>query len=103
MPPGTLCGAFQELCRCLAPLLKRGGLLDITMMNMVEKDPVTPPVPTERTSTLEKKPEPQEEEPTTLPAPNRQQALEPEEASHFGELAIVQGRLPPAHPRFTGS
>ena len=45
---GILSGAVQELQRCLAPLLERGNLLDITMLDMAEKDAVTPPIPTER-------------------------------------------------------
>ena len=88
-PPGTLCRTVQELCRCLAPLLKRGNLLDITTLDIVEKNPVTPPVPTERASSPEKKSEPWEEEPTDLAAPNRQQASDPEGAACLGELAIM--------------
>ena len=45
-PPGMLCGAVQELCRCLAPLLQRGNLLDLTMLDVAEKNLVTPPIPT---------------------------------------------------------
>ena len=43
--PGMLFGAVQELHRCLASLLKKGNLLDITMLDVAEKDPVTPSVP----------------------------------------------------------
>ena len=39
MPPGMLCIAVQELCRCLDPLLDRG---DLDMLDMVRKDPLTP-------------------------------------------------------------
>ena len=102
-PPGVLCGSVQELCRCLAPLLKRGNLLDITMLNVVEKDPVTLPIPTERASSLERKPEPQEEEPTALPTPDRQETSEPEGAACLGELATVQRQFPSAPPGLTRS
>ena len=74
MPPRILGRVVQELHICLAPLLERGDLLDIIMLNVVEKDPVTPPIHTERASSPEKKPEPWEEEPTL----NRQEASEPE-------------------------
>ena len=39
------------------------------MLDVVEKDPMTPAVPTERASSWEKKSEHREEEPTDLPAP----------------------------------
>ena len=69
MPPGMLCRAVQELYTCLAPLLKKGDLLDLTMLHVVGKDHVTP-VPAERASSLEKKSQPREQEPIDLPAPN---------------------------------
>ena len=72
----------QELHRCFAPLLKRGNLLDVTMLNVAEKDLVTPPIPTERASSQERKPEPWEEDPTTLPTHNRQ-----EECCLFGRIS----------------
>ena len=101
--PGSLCGAIQKLQRCPTPLLERGDLLDITMLNVAEKDPVTPPVPTERASSPEKKPEPWKEEPTTVPTHYRQETSEPEGAAHLGELAIMQRQFPPAPPEFTRS
>ena len=94
MPQGLLCRAVQELHRCLTPLLEKGDLLNNTMLDVVEKDTVTPPVPAERVSSLEKKSEPREEELTNLPDPNEQQDSEPEGAAHSGELALVQRRLP---------
>ena len=103
MSPGMLCRVVQELHRCLAPLLERGNLLDITMLHVAEKDPVTLPIPTERASSLEQKPECQEEEPTTLPAPSIQEASKPEGAAHLGEVAIMQRRLPSAPLGFTSS
>ena len=103
MPPGMLYGAVQEFHRCLAPLLKKGEMLDLTMLDVAEKDPVTLSVPTERTLSLEKKSEPREEEPINLPASNGLQASEPEEAAPSGELALMWRRLPLAPPGFTGS
>ena len=100
MPPGMLCGAVQELHRCLAPL---GNLLDITILDVMEKDPLTPSIPTERVSSLELKPEPPEEEPISLLVPNIQEAVEPEGAACPGELALMQRSLPLAPPEFTRS
>ena len=103
IPSGVMCRAVQELCRCLSPLLEKGDLLDVSMWDVAEKNPVTPLVPTERASSLEQKPGPLEVEPTALPAPNIQEALEPEGAACPGELAFVWRRLPPKPPGFTGS
>ena len=91
--------AFQELCRCLTPLLDRGNLLDLTMLGVAEKGSMTPPVPAERASS----PEPRKEEPTSPPSPNKLPALEPKEASHSGELVLRQRRWPPAPTGFTCS
>ena len=87
---GLLCGAVQELHRYLAPLIKRDNLLDITILNVMEKDHVTPPIPAERALSLRKKPEPQEEETAALPTPNRPKASEPEGAAHSEELAFIE-------------
>ena len=77
MPLGVLCRAVQELHRCLTPVLESGNLLDLTMLDVVEKNPMTPPVPTERASS----PEPREEEPIGLPTPAKLPTLEPKEVS----------------------
>ena len=66
IPPGMMCRAVQELHGCLAPLVEKGNLLDITMLDVAEKNPVTPSDATERASSLEQKPEPLEEETTAL-------------------------------------
>ena len=84
-----LCRRPHELYRCLAPLLKKGNLLDLTILYVTEKDTVTPPVTTERTSSPDKKAEPREEEPINLPGPDKQPASEPEEAASSGELALT--------------
>ena len=70
------------------PSAQKGNLLNLTVLDVAEKDPVTPPIPTERASSPEKKSEPREEEPTDLPAPNGWQASEPEGAICSGELAL---------------
>ena len=103
MPPGILCRAVQKLCRCLAPLLKEGDLLGISMLDMVERDPVTPSVSTEKASLLQQRSGPLEEKPTVLPPPYIQEASEPEGATHPEELTLMQRRLPTVPPGFTGS
>ena len=97
MPPGVLCGAVQELHRCLTPLVKQGDLLDIKMLDMAKKDTMAPPVPTEEACSSE----PRAEEPIGLPAPEEPPASEPEEAADSEELALVQRRRPLTHPGFT--
>ena len=95
-PQGMLCRAVHELYRYLAPLLRNGDLLDLTLLDVVEEEPVTPPVPTETASSPDRKTEPRKEEPIDLPAPNEEPASEPEEAVHSEELALVWRRMPPA-------
>ena len=85
------------------PLLEKGNLMILTMLDVVEKGPVTPLIPTEIASSPEEKSEPREEEPTNLPAPNGQQASEPEGAASSGKLALVQRWLQLVPPGFTGS
>ena len=97
MPPDVLCGAVQELCRCLTPLIEQGDLLDLEMFYVAKKDSMAPPVPTEGASL----PEPRVEAPISLPGPDKPPASEPEEAVHSEELALVQGRRPPTLPGFT--
>ena len=70
--------------------------MNLTILDVAEKNPVTHPVPTERASSLEKKSEPREEEPINLPAHNEEPPSEPKEAAHSGELSLMQRRLPPA-------
>ena len=96
MPPGVLCGALQELCRCLTPLLERGDLIDLEMLEMVRKDPVTPS-PAERALS----PRPRVEEPIGVPTPNEPPTSEPEEAAQSAELALVLRERPLAPPGFT--
>ena len=49
--PESLCRAVKELHQCLAPLIEEGCLLKLEMLNVVEKDPVTP-TPTSAPSSL---------------------------------------------------
>ena len=80
------------------PSTWEGWLLDITILNVVEKDPVTPLIPRERVSLPEKKPVSQEEEITATQSSNRPDAVEPEGTGCSGELVIVRRWLPPAPP-----
>ena len=95
-PPRVLCGAVQELCRCLTPLLQRGNLLDLKMLDVARKDSMTP-APKERASW----PRPRVKEPIGVPAPNEPPTLEPKEAAKSEELALMQERRPSAPPGFT--
>ena len=45
MPPWELCGAIQELCKYLTPMVKRGDQFDLQMLNVAEKEPETPTSP----------------------------------------------------------
>ena len=96
MPTGVLCRAIQELDRCLTPLLERGDLIDLEMLDMARKDPMTP-VPAERASSLR----PRVEEPISIPAPNKPPASGPQEAAKSEELALVQRRRPRVPPKLT--
>ena len=87
MAPGVLCRTVQELHRCLTPLLEKGDLLDLEMLDMVKKDPLTP-APAERASSLI----PRAEGLIGIAAPNELPALEPKEAAPSEELALVQRR-----------
>ena len=62
------------------------------MLDVVEEDPVTPPIPIEMAFSPEQKlePEPQEEEPTVPPPPDIQEISESERAASPRDLAIVQ-------------
>ena len=92
----VLCGAVQELCRCLTPLLERGSLLDLEMLDMARKDLVTP-VPAERASSLR----PRAEDPIGASASNKLPTLEPKEAGQSEELSLMPRGRPSAHPVFT--
>ena len=96
MPHGVLCRVVQEFCRCFTPLVKQSNLLDLEMLDMPKKDSMAPPVPTEGTLSSE----PRAEEPIGLLVLDELTPLEPKEAAHSKELALVQ-RRPLALPGFT--
>ena len=62
VPPGVLCGAIQDLCKCLATLMERGNLLRLSMLEVMEEEEMTTsPSPVEETRSLDEEPEPWEE------------------------------------------
>ena len=84
MPPGVLCRAVQELCRCLTPVIESGNQFDLDMLNVAERDPVAH-TSAERVHIADTR----EEEPISVPAPSYPLASEPEEAVQPEELALV--------------
>ena len=85
MPLGVLCGAEQELHKCLAPLIE-DSLLKLERLDVVEKDPMAP-APTSAPSF----PMPDlEEEEQIVQIPEESCASEPEQAIHLeGGLDFV--------------
>ena len=63
--PRSVMQSSKELHSCLAPLVKKGNLLDLAMLDVAKKDPMAPPVPREGASS----PEPRAEEPISLLPP----------------------------------
>ena len=41
-PPGVICWAVQDLCKCLAPMVESGDQIDLEMLDVVKRDPVVP-------------------------------------------------------------
>ena len=84
--PRVLCGAVQELCQCLAPLIEEDHLLKLEMVDVAEKGPVAPaPVYAPSSST----PDPEEEE-QVIQIPREFCTLE---AAHLeGCWDLIQGR-----------
>ena len=75
-PPGVLCTAIQDLQSCLAPLMERGDLLHLSMLEVAEEEETTTsPSPVEETRSLDEDPEPWEEWPTSVPALTAQKRL----------------------------
>ena len=101
-PLGILCSTVQDFCRCLAPLIKSDDLLIASMLEVAEEEePPNSLSPAEEARSLGEKPEPQEEQPTAIHAPNHpEEASEPEGASSLGVMAIVQRQLPLTPPGF---
>ena len=77
------------------PLLERGDLLDLNILDALRKDPMTP-APAERASSLR----PRAEEPISVPATSKPTALEPEEAAQQEQFALVLRRRPLNLPVF---
>ena len=99
MPQGVLCGVVQELCQCLAPLIEDDGLLNMKMLDVAEKDPVTPAPASAPSSPT---PGPEEEE--QIQIPEESHTLEPEEVAHSeGGLDLTWGRHPIRPPGFAHS
>ena len=78
-----------------SPLLERGNLLDLEMLDVARKDSMTP-APAERVLSLR----PRAEEPIGAPAHNKPLTLESEEASQSEELAFMQRVRLSAPPGF---
>ena len=88
-PPCMLCRAVQELCSCLVPLVEKGNLLDLEMLDVSMKDPVMPA------------PELQEVDSTTPSSPTITEISEPAGTTHTEERALVLRHLLSTPPRFT--
>ena len=88
--PGVLCGAVQELCKCLTPIVESGNQFDLEMMDVVKKDPMVPA--SAEGAQLSK---PRAEELPIVTAPSKPTASEPEEAAQSEEFAIVPRKRPP--------
>ena len=87
-PLGRLCGAVQDLCRCLTYLIEMDGLLSISMLDVAEEKPTTSLKPAEKTRPPDE-PEPREKESTTALTHDRPEASEPEGTGSSGELATM--------------
>ena len=93
-----LCIVVQELHQCLALLIEEDSLLNLEMLDVVEKDPMAPaPASTASYPT----PYPKEEK-QIIQIPKEPCTSKPEEASHWeGGLDLVQGRYPAIPLGFT--
>ena len=78
------------------PLLERGDLLDLDMLDVVRKDPMTS-APAEKASSLR----PRVEKPISVSGSSKPTTLEPEEAAQPEEFALVLRSRPLAPLGFT--
>ena len=80
--------------------MEKDDLLSVSMLEVTEdKETMTFPSPAEETGSPDEEPEPWEEWPTTVHAPNHlEEAALPEEADRFGMMTITQRWLPLAPP-----
>ena len=60
-PPSAVCGAVQDLLRCLAPLmqLEEEDICESSLLGSAGEEPVTSPTPAEEALLLSEDPEPQ--------------------------------------------
>ena len=72
-PPGILCKEVQELCRCLASVIKSGNLVDLGMLDVARRDPVAPVFKEGVPSLM-----PGVEPPVSVPIPSEPTTSEPE-------------------------
>ena len=70
IPLGILCGAVQDLHRCLIPLIERDNLLDVSMLEAVEEELATSPNAAEDAGLQHKEPGSWQEWVTALHTPN---------------------------------
>ena len=68
-PPGILCGTIQDLCRCLVPLIEKDDLIDTSMLEVAEEEPMTSSNTEQEAEQWGAEPELQEELATTLHTP----------------------------------
>ena len=87
MPPGMLCRAVQELCRCLALLIESGNQVDLEMLDVARMDP-TAPTSTDRAPL----PTPRVEQLIGVHTPSDPPAFEPEEVVQPKEMTLVRRR-----------
>ena len=43
-PPGMLCRAVQELCRCLTSMIESGDLVNLKMLDVARRNPISSPL-----------------------------------------------------------
>ena len=94
--PNTFCRAVQELCKCLAPVVKGGDLfnMEVEILGEARKGLVA------LSSRNALSPMPGVKETINTPSPNPPPASKPEEAESPEELALVPRRQPLPPPGF---
>ena len=95
-PPGMLCRAVQELCRCLTSVIESGDLVNLRMLDMAENDPMALTSKGRAPSQM-----PRVVPPFSVPAPSELTASEPGEVAPPEELALVPRWRPLALPGFS--
>ena len=95
MPLGVLCRAVQELCKCLTSVIQSGDLVDLEILEVAEKDPVTH-TSAWRTPSLIQRVEPL----VSVTVPSELSASDPGEAAPPEELTLVLRQSPLLPPCF---